>query len=1037
MPDTTALRAMESAHTAWLLVLEGVGAWTNSEDLAGVADYFGDGRPLWSGLTAPSWEMGIDVLDARIDDFRTTFEIQDRRDFEGGGYLASLFRGWDPSEEQLEETLPASDVATAVVQVLGRHVGTEHIGPAGQRQRWPHLPGWTIGDQHLGLDVENAELPAATVSEVPLVFRGRRVALFRVYRDVVTYPEDPTQGWRPWDEAVKRWWGTLEDHGTVDGSVWSLSARGPDSYVAGQLGSLSQTEGVPVSLPVQLRENERAVAIRLRSWISSGTQAAPDFDHHYGESIDFSEQLAASYTDPQDLAFAVASIVDSYAAAVGADGVFEEQFGQSVRFGLDGVGIRIGDNLGPNRYGGLELVMHQRVWEQLGWDPATQDYVDNPAGLPIEELPGSYSLDTALGYPVTSVTPTAPPSTGYWVMLFTTAGHLKFSGESSITFDNQGVERFYRPLYTQGAAVIPADLQGGLVVQLDPIGGGQVRHTGQLDRPPAPDPADPDQPFPIGGAVTVDRQGVWMLVGPRATEFGDSEDEVQFVVASWQESSTFPGTVGPGIDPEIVITRWLDPRRFGVDRVPIPETGRDWAILQNDGENQVRAFPVFRLGVVEHGYSDRAEEVILRVLHTTGASTGWTGYEGDPTATIDTTPNEPVLTVGTFDAEVRDLGLAIPQQLVAPASEWRAQFARLPDGGYRNFNLIARPGLEVSELFEGLFRFYGLMWSLRGGRYGVTTLLDRFGPEDVDVILTQSSKAPRRGSVARTQQELRAFQPIDTFEVEYQFDPEAEKFRRKQTIRANDRGARYRADGYTYKAEVRGIRSTNGWLKRRSEIARFWERRHFMLRRWPVLSRIVGEQVWPGSIVQVTEPRGVSQDGTYRIDAQIGIVVRVREDGSSKSMELDILVQADQSRPFYVMAPSASAYGWDSDTNEILVYDNYLGLPTEGWSDAVGFVEPDWSTVGGDLDVKGLQWDGQQLNEQWTGTVIGVTTTPGAARIQLSTPPVGGYMRDQPCLVVPREYDNQTAAWALAYFAVIGDADGTFGAGGNSTPWMF
>jgi len=48
MPDTAELRTRESADTAWLFVVSGVGAWTNAEALAGVSDYFGDGRPLYS-----------------------------------------------------------------------------------------------------------------------------------------------------------------------------------------------------------------------------------------------------------------------------------------------------------------------------------------------------------------------------------------------------------------------------------------------------------------------------------------------------------------------------------------------------------------------------------------------------------------------------------------------------------------------------------------------------------------------------------------------------------------------------------------------------------------------------------------------------------------------------------------------------------------------------------------------------------------------------------------------------------------------------
>ncbi|MGH1344328.1 MAG: hypothetical protein ACRBN8_22405 [Nannocystales bacterium] len=1026
MPDTEALRELESADTAFLFVVGGVGAWTNVPELASQADYFGDGRPVWVGLTPPSYELGIDVLDSRIDDFRMTVELQDQRDIAGGGYLAALFRAWHESEEPLDLTVEAGDTNLGNASLFDRHVGTERIGPAGQRAYWSAFPGWSIGDQHLGADYENADLAAALVSEVPIVYRGRRCSLWRVYRDRVTYPNDRSQGWQPWSESVRLWWGELEDGGTVDGSRWSLECRGPDSYLGGQLGTLSRDEGVSVRRPISLTDPERRVALFLRSYQASD----PSTNRRtYGGSTDFSEVLPASFDDPSGLISAISTIVSSAASAAGPDGAFNDFDGQRVRFSDDGVAIRIDNEAGGvlgARVPVLELCMHETVWRSCGYDPVIQHRQVNPAGLPVEGLPWSTDLDQAGdGFPPGSslwTEPTEPPGPRFFALKFSTAGHMV--DDENIqpgSYDNQGTERLYPPLYPGGLSVLPSALNGGTVIRLSPAGGGIVRHTGQLDRPPTD----------IGPGELV--QGLLLLEGPRSTAIGEVEDETQVVVGTWVEG-TFPGSIGAGVDADVTLTRWLDPRRFGIDRDSIPESGFDWAIVQNDPENLVRARPIFRLGHSEHGFDDRAEDEILRLMLTTGASTGWSGFEGDPGATLDQTANEPD-GPGSFDAEVRDLGLAIPGQLVAPIADWRSEFAKLPAGAYRRLGMLVTPGVSASEVIEQWLRFYGMVPSLHGAQYGVVTLLDRFEPEDVEVTLTQASKAPEEHRVSQTTQRLRVYRPVDTFEVSFRYDPAAAEFTRKEEIRANDRGVRYRSDGVPYKMGPKGIRSLDGWRSRRTAIARFWEKRHLSVQGWPVLSRLVGERIFPGTIVRLTEPRGVSQDGTYSIDGQIGIVTRKRENCATKNLEVDILVQADSSRPFSVMAPSVLGYGFDTDTNEVLVFDDWQGLGGD-WSDASRLLEPDWSDAGGMLDVKGMQWDGQTMIEAWTQTVAGVTTTPGSSRVQLSGPPVGTYYRDMPCWIVPREHENQTAAWALQHIAVIGDESGLFGGGAvASSKW--
>ena len=125
------------------------------------------------------------------------------------------------------------------------------------------------------------------------------------------------------------------------------------------------------------------------------------------------------------------------------------------------------------------------------------------------------------------------------------------------------------------------------------LGEDVVHHSGQHDRPPLGDPDDGTQPYPLGSGVN--RHGYWLIYGPRRFAGEEDFEETQIVEASRREPAQDLAQVA-GDPPQIVVQRWLTPRRYGIDR---PRLTSAWVALQNDART-VYARPLLRLGYTAH-----------------------------------------------------------------------------------------------------------------------------------------------------------------------------------------------------------------------------------------------------------------------------------------------------------------------------------------------------------------------------------------------------------------------------------------------------
>lgn len=211
----------EDPHAEWELgfAIEGIEELFVSHPDLEVVDT-GDGRVPRSGLVRQglSRKMGVDLRTGHFVGASRTIKIEDRI-----GDLAQLFATDHTSVEPLETNILPNDDLTALTDFHDKWIGHEKIGPAGERRQYPVPFGDTNGLHHqtINEDADDAMEPisAPPVSDVPILWKGRRCALYRIFRDHIgNAAMDEALRFRPdMDTLVD---GPSGLTGTADGSAY-------------------------------------------------------------------------------------------------------------------------------------------------------------------------------------------------------------------------------------------------------------------------------------------------------------------------------------------------------------------------------------------------------------------------------------------------------------------------------------------------------------------------------------------------------------------------------------------------------------------------------------------------------------------------------------------------------------------------------------------------------------------------------------------------------------------------------------------------
>lgn len=1048
MPTSSELRelldgSLELLHVGHVLLIDGCElAFCDHRGLVGIST--GAGHDVVLGLSRQglTYRLAIDLRTGQFLDSPLKATV---RNVTGDLDLPALWKAIDDTERALDDVPvgaglpihPSDDLSTRR-DLHGLNVGMERLGSAGERHRFAAPPGFAIGLQHL-LRSAQLNLEAAPVSTDPIVWDGRRVELYRVYRDHVTYPSDETLGWAPFAEWHLCWWGTMKDDGEVAGDEFQIECDGPESLLRRPLGVGFQRTPVPATGQVFLAPEDASIAIKI--FIPGSLTGSEYGDADYTYSI--------TGTTPEEILDDIRSAIEDLATVTGgADGLYNDLPGSAVSMGAD-ASVRISIDVNATVPGEMYLGLSRAAWAIIGYEIDLQsalapDYDERCAvKFRPSDNPGSPFDDT-------------PAGADYWVGVFATGG---FDAPSPPTetdpqgMTNDGVARVFLPWYSGGTHILFADpTQGGTrdgqIVRVGDAALGidtsssTVAHPGQNDRPPASSAADPQAAASIDGTL-VDRQGLWLFFGKRRLNGTDTViDEYQVARASW--TNALGQQDGMVSSDKILVTEWLEPGLFGFGRPRLgltegSENDLQWAgdwVARVDAKSDaglVQAVPIVGLGYLST--TDRADVVLQRMLLTTGTSSGWSSFSGDTSATCSPGDNEPAVPneLATLDAEIAQLGLAIPAARVQSVASWDAAVDTIDVPTILEQKVAFSGGYQALDVARALMQPIGWCWQLRGGRYGVFCPADPIGLADAEFVLDRSVKAKKHKDADNEGafQQLRKWQPVDRWTFDTSWAPHLNRTAEKIELQSPDPGYAYRPGDVPLTVPAHAYRGRGGLVDRVAHVSKFWSRRHFEVKGYRV-GMLEFEDCWPGTIVRITDPALVDPRGTRGITNRLAIVtaVTVTMGPREGTTTLDLLVLADRSITPRLHAPVAVGTSYDSTLLRAYVLDNYFSIESDGtWSDAGHFSEPSYTgiaAIGGLPNVAAIQWDGDTWSQTATASLTSVVTTPGSSYLQLSHV-TGTIYRDMDTLWVLQARDEaENAAWVEALFAPICDDDGTY-----------
>lgn len=1015
MPTTAELLALGGhLEVALVVPFDGIElAFTDHADLVGLST--GAGHDVRLGLQrneSLTMRLAINLRDGQWLDSPAKISIYD---FSRTADLAALFLPKSTTESSLGDVPigaglpvhPSTDLSGRP-DLDDQNIGLERIGPAGERHQFAVPPGFDVGLDH-SITTPILDIAGAPVSPVPIVWVGRRVAIYLMVRDHVTYPDRAAGAvsWRPFSEAIRLWCGTTKGPGRVVGRLWTFELEGPDSLLRKALATGMQSTPVRavgnISLVTSGDTIETSIFCRLAT-----------LGYSYGERA---WVASISATNADEIREDVIAEIAATEGTAGTDGAWNDNAGFRVFMDNDGaVSISVADGTPGPAY--MSLGLHRKVWSALGYDVQMQGalYPDWGDARALEFFPADGSYD--------------PPGPDYWIGNFLVAPNDGAFGSG----DNNGYLKTYRPYYTGGTMVLLAGLNEGRgqVIRLDDaaIGGGgsTVAHSGQLAWPVASDSNNPANPIQIDG-IDCDRCGLWIFTGKR--RYRDTEevfDERWIGLASWTNGSAQEdGLVARN---SIIVTKWLDPELFGyVTKGGIDD---DWVARDEaESEQVVHATPLAWLGY-QLGL-DAAHIVLQRLLYSTGTSTGWDSYENDD-PTHDAGDNEPAIVLDgqRRDAEIADLGLAIPEDWIASPADFDTAVSTIENDAILDGKSAFLAGYQAEDVIRSMMMPAGLAWHFRDGRFGIWSPSDPLTLADVDVVLTPTVRVEQHSEAGekRLVQEPYKWLPVDKWKVASNWQPFEKKVGTPFERVAPDPQLRYRPGESVLNVQAHSMRrGGSGFAERLMQMSRWFAQPHFEVRAYPVEALRPGLDVWPGTVCRITDAELIDPATGYGIENRLAIVTATQRtfDTDVCRLEADLLVLATRTATPRVNAPVAQAWGYNSATGRLYVSDDWAGHGN-GWADAASFVEPSYSgiaAIGGNAVVEVWQWDGSTWAQTFAGTVTGAVTTVGAAYLTL-TSTSGTYYRDRDSWVVLRPSTVANAAWVAAIFAPVATDAGTW-----------
>lgn len=1033
---------------AYVLLIDGISTvFTTSEDVTDAHVAAWGFTTAYPGLHFPTrLQAALDLREGVLQGTSASFDIHDIDGTLPGMFAVSL----DDTEALLTRIEPGD---TAPNSTWGKQVGIEAIGAAGQRRRYSCVPGWNVGLFHLGeIQASAAELGAAPVSDDPVVWAGRRCCLHRIVWDGSAWSDLTDETTR---NQTRVWFGTLLGQGEHDEHVWSLTCAGPESWVMGTMGAGFSAEPLPIEVETTLDEEAGEHVLRGRLVVINLWDPSEVAYTYVANDIDSTSLAGATSYD--DFVTGIQTALAAWEAdassgqALSAAGFssldyFEGpgEVGFAVRFDRD-------SSAAPKVTSGDTLLLgvraHRKVWMRLGYDPQTQNATVDPV-----EHPDKYGRFWQDAY--------AP---GFWwgnfysadatAMLAADNGENWQYWESNLI--NNGQPRVWPPIYGQGANYFDM----GSVPQV-------FRVTGELAQnvfipasnafPLPADPDDPSSPYNIPNVGDVTHAGLVAFSGPYRDETDpDAEVEKMTLVArvAWRQQTDGSVALDNTTDqPTLVVYDWPDPRLFGLDAV-LPQQWGSWRVLPEDGGEALQMRVIY---AIEHSTgADTLGYVLARLMASTGTAGEWYSDAGLTTPKYGL-EGERYLDVGTndlglegvgdqalgryTDADVHPYALGVPSEMIAAGETDQTSLAaaitlHAEAPVYRCKAVLGKP-VSTRDLFKTLLAPTGWCMSLAGGKFGLFDPFEFKAPLYETGQITAESLAGKPGDPrsAIPTQRLRVFAPIDRIDYKARLDPVTGKYMREGSVRSSDPSTLYRSQSIAHAVDGAHLvdQRIADWVpsfnERWKKATTWWSRQHFECEITVPARR--AHEFWPGSQVEVSNEWLVNPAaGVYGVTAAPGYVVSRTVNAKDETCRITCIVSAAS---LVLYAPSAIATRYDENDDaegyRIFVNDDHLGIRSgTGTFDVDGFVEPEWSTLGGNADIEVFSFDGVTWTGGIYGTVSSVNASAGNCYITLTGALTGAtWLRDQHHLVVLRDAENQSAAWPFGVYAPIGNKSGNY-----------
>jgi hypothetical protein len=1072
MATVADILASRHAVYAWLFVIEGLGPmFTNRPELvgSGPGSYIGTAygaRSIKLGLVTPE-QLSYGYAWAPTGELEEGGGTIQLLDFDGD--VVDLFRSEEPDEDSDSigvRVAPSDDPAPATVAgALGssivlwdRNIGIERIGPAGERRHfwcWPS-DGPNGFDHPAGIG-----WPSVLVTDRPVDWAGRKCCLYMIVRDpdTLTWPSWQDQH----DGGALCWQGKIRGHGAWHsvqhrgGSTRALDLHvsGPCSWTQGAINSTRPDKWIPVAPSVEISE---ANGNHLVACWMSDTSFDGLSDLGYVATIWDAQTFASGNTlvgvvTREDLDEVLSNITQTMITGVDTGGILASSnavwdgspAANWVTWAPDERDVLIeggGTSISIRREPSFEtavynLCLHASVWGAMGWDPLAQ----SGSAKRFTSIDDSWGGAAPVGGTHWGETAGASkaPTSGYYIGTFSTIGP-----PPSYEPDNGGSWREDTAAWPNGTVLLRST--GGDLVKL---GYSETPCEGQLAQPPA-----------VGTTIDGDQcdaAGWWVFRGKRlsveAYEAGDEPEElIQVALCDWVATDDRLGiAVGSDGRSAIRVRKWESPRRFGIPHKRFTGT---WA----SASGTLEVAPIAVLGGQLSGAPGRAYWIALQLLLSSGTAAP------DPVTLVtqpgdqhplDLHPSDKV----AGDVEVRDLGLGLPLAAVDTAS-WRRAAGALP-GGHAGALARSTPVLfgaaKADQILRELLvgRAWVPSWKRTAGeavpKYGVIDTLAEFSILDVEVTLADASKAAAGledgwQPVIR----LREAGPFDRFLVRVDRNPlDQSDTQHERAYASLDRNRRFRSGKIDFTVVEGGLRNPSPWIGQPQQSLYDWTEQarsrfgdkagaHWSRPLWlytTIVDATVAGSYWIGTIVRVVDPRAETPQGTRGLD-HLGWVTEAKLFTNGKMAGAKQVTVALQSKPITARkywAPCAYGFTWDAGTSKLKISEDYAGAKSKrpDHDDTNGFVRPAWasSLAAGAFKIKIYQSEnGIDYPDAYTVTADVLAVDAELHTLTLDNV-VGTIYRDMIKWVLGAPYTDQTAAWALALYMPITDAEGFYGPG--------